>query len=233
MGPVTESDALQRISISEQAQRLSEPFTMIDLAQVDDLAVSIYLCQGTMPHHRHLDQDELFLAHSGTISLQSDWGNVILRRGELSVAPKGVGHRSSSLLRSTVLLLQPRLMVNRRNGDRRLFVLKDERRLEKVSVPAMGRQIVAPFCPVAVADVDTFALTVMRCVGTGSWQQELRQQSLVLCHDGNLTVHTEQEQVPLAASELLVVPSGTRHRLASDEGAHVLGLRRHQPPGLP
>jgi mannose-6-phosphate isomerase-like protein (cupin superfamily) len=137
------------------------------------------------------------------------------------------------MLRSTVLLMQPRLMVNRRNGDRRLFALKNERRLEKVSVPAMGHQIVAPFCPVAVADVDTFALTVMRCVGVGSWQQEFRRQSLVLCHEGRLTVDTEEEKVSLAASELLVIPSGIRHRLSSDEGAHVLGLRRHQPPDLP
>jgi homogentisate 1,2-dioxygenase len=230
---VTESDALQKVSISEHAQRLSEPFTMIDLAQIDDLALSIYLCQGTMPHHRHLDQDELFLVHSGAISLQSDWGNLILRRGELSVAPKGVGHRSSSLLPSTVLLLQPRLMVNRRNGDRRLFALKDERRLEKVSVPAVGRQIVARFSPVAVADVDTFALTVVRCLGTGMWLQESRQQCLVLCYEGELTVDTKEEQVHLAASELLVIPSGTGHRLSSDEGALVLGLRRHEPPSLP
>lgn len=205
---------------------------MIDLAQIDDLAMSIYLCQGTMPHHRHLDQDELFLVHSGTISLQSDWGNVILRQGELSVAPKGVGHRSASLQRSTVLLFRPRLMVSRRNGDRRLFALKDERRLEKVSVTAVGHQIVAPFRPVSVADVDTFALTVMRCMGNGTWQQEYRQQCLVLCYEGELTVDTETEQVLLAASELLVVPSRTRHRLSSDLGAVVLGLRRHQPPGL-
>jgi mannose-6-phosphate isomerase-like protein (cupin superfamily) len=232
MGSVTESDALQKISIPEHARRLSEPFTMIDLAQIDDLAMSIYLCQGTMPHHRHLDQDELFLVHSGTISLQSDWGNVILRRGELSVAPKGVGHRSSSLLRSTVLLLQPRLMVNRRNGDRRLFVLKDERRLEKVSVPALGHQIVAPFRPVTVADVDTFALTVMRCVGVGDWRQAVRQHSLVFCYDGRLTVDTGEEQVSLTESELVVLPSGTRHRLSSGEGALVLGLRRHQLPSL-
>ncbi len=230
MSRVIESDALQKISIPEQARRLSEPFTMIDLAQIDDLAMSVYLCQGTMPHHRHLDQDELFLVHSGTISLQSDWGNVVLRRGELSVAPKGVGHRSSSLLRSTVLLLQPRLMVSRRNGDRRLFVLKDERRLEKVSVPAVGHQIVTPFYPVSVADVDTFALTVTRCVGTGTWEQESRRQRLVLCYDGKLTVDTEQERVVLAASELLVVPSQTRHRLSSDEGALLVGLRRHEPP---
>ena len=103
---------------------------MIDLVQVDDLALSIYLCQGTMPLHRHLDQDELFLVHSGTISLESEWGTAILRPGELAVAPKGVGHRSSSLLRSLVLLLQPRLMVNRRNGDRLLFALIDMGHLE-------------------------------------------------------------------------------------------------------
>jgi homogentisate 1,2-dioxygenase len=232
MGSVAELDALQKVSISENARRLSEPFTMIDLAQIDDLGLSVYLCQGTMPHHRHLDQDELFLVHSGTISLQSDWGNVILRRGELSVAPKGVGHRSSSLQRSTVLLFQPRLMVNRRNGDRRLFALKAERRLEKVSVPAVGHQIVIPFRPIVLADVDTFALTLMRCVGTGTWRQESRQQCLVLCYDGRLTVDTEEEQVSLAASELLVIPSGIKHRLSSDEGALALGLRRHKGPSL-
>ena len=48
---------------------------MIDLTQMDDLALSVFLCQGTMPFHRHLDQDELFMVHSGTISIESDWGN--------------------------------------------------------------------------------------------------------------------------------------------------------------
>lgn len=206
---------------------------MIDLVQVDDLALSIYLCQGTMPHHRHLDQDELFLVHSGTISLESEWGTAILRPGELAVAPKGVGHRSSSLLRSLVLLLQPRLMVNRRNGDRRLFVLKGEGRLEKVSVPAVGRQVVASFRPVVLAHLDTFAFNLLLCRGTGPWWKIDRQASLVLCYEGRLVVDTELEQISLERGDLIVVPKGVAYRLTSTRRALVMGVQRHAHPNLP
>jgi homogentisate 1,2-dioxygenase len=228
-----EKQKLEKINISEQATRLQEPFTMIDLAQVDDLAFSLYLCQGTMPHHRHLDQDELFMVHSGTISLESEWGTAILRPGELSVAPKGVGHRSSSLLRSLVLLLQPRLMVNRRNGDRRLFVLEDQGRLEKVNVPAVGRQLSGAFNPVVLAHLDTFAVTLTLCNGTGPWLRLERQASLVFCYDGRLILDSEAGQLALQKGEVAVVPAGISHRLSSINRALILGIQRHRQPGLP
>jgi quercetin dioxygenase-like cupin family protein len=206
---------------------------MIDLASIDDLVLSIFLCQGTLPRHRHVDQDELFLVHSGTISLESEWGTAILRAGELAVAPKGVGHRSSSLLHSLVLLLQPRLMVNRRNGDRRLFGTKKEKSLEKVSVPAMGRQIVIPFRPVVLAHVDTYAMELTLCEGSGPWQQTDQQDSLILCHEGPLTLETHQGPCTLQSGDLVVVPKGVRYRLSSLTRSLALGLQRHQQPGLP
>ncbi len=207
---------------------------MIDLAQIDDLMLSIFRCQGTLQTHRHVDQDELFLVHSGTISLESEWGDVVLRPHELAVVPKGVGHRSASLLPSLVLLLQPRVVVDRRNGDRRLFALKDENRLEKVSLAAMGRQVVVPFSPVLVADLDTFALQLTLCEGAGPWQAEDRQATLLLCHDGRLTVDTEGlGRASLGAAELTVIPSRVSYRLLSTGRATVLGLKRHKQPGLP
>jgi homogentisate 1,2-dioxygenase len=229
---VTQSVNLQPICIAEHAKELSEPFTVVDLAQIDDLTLSLYLCQGTMSHHRHLDQDELFLVHSGTISLESEWGTAILRPGELAVTPKGVGHRSSSLLRSLVLLLQPRLMVNRRNGDRRFFARKDDGHLEKVSVPAMGRQVVVPFRPVTLAHVDTFAFVMELCTGTGPWAEAERQSSLILCYQGTLILETEHQELPLAAGELAVVPKGLAHRISSEERSLALGVQRHPQPGL-
>jgi homogentisate 1,2-dioxygenase len=228
---VTVPEKLETIRISEHASRLSEPFTMIDLIQVDDLVLSIYLCQGTMPLHRHLDQDELFLVYSGTISLESEWGTAILRPGELAVAPKGVGHRSSSLLRSLVLLLQPRLMVNRRNGDRRLFALKDKDRLEKVSIPAMGRQIATPFKPIVVTHLDTFALHLMICDGTGPRWRTDRQASLIFCYDGQLDLDSDLGQISLHNGELAVVPRGVSYQLSSGGRTVVVGVRRHQQPG--
>lgn len=218
---------LERISIPEQARRLSEPFTMIDLATIDDLALSVYLCQGTMPLHRHLDQDELFLVYSGTISLESEIGTAILRPGEFAVARKGVGHRSSSLLRSLVLLLQPRLMANRRNGDRKLYANQDEGRIEKASLVALGRQIAVPFNPVTVADVDTYAVTLTLCLGLGPWTQTDKQASLILCHDGRLEIETDRGELVLEAGELVILPKGVRHRLSSRGRAVVLGVERH------
>ena len=223
-----QSGSLEVISIAEQGARLSQPFTIIDLAQIDDLVLSIYLCQGTLPMHRHVDQDELFLVHSGAISLESDWGDVVLRPHELAVVPKGVGHRSASPLPSLVLLLQPRVVVDRRNGDRRLFSLKEEKRLEKVSLAAMGRQVAMPFSPVLVAHLDTYSVQLTICEGVGPWQAEERQANLVLCFEGRLTVDTEElGQAPLGPAELTVVPSRVPCRLSSGGRAMVLSLKRH------
>jgi homogentisate 1,2-dioxygenase len=230
---VAQAQVLDKVNLSKEAARLTEPFTMIDLAQIDDLALSVFLCQGSLPSHRHMDQDELFLVHSGTISLESDWGTVVLRPGELAVVPKGLGHRSSSLLRSLVLLLQPRLIVNRRNGDRRLFALENGGRLGKASVPAVGRQIAVPFRPITVAHLDTFALNLVLCQGTGPWWQTERQSSLVLCYDGRLILDSELGQVSLQDNELVVVPRGIAYRLSSTSRAMVLSVERHKQPGLP
>ena len=224
---------LEKIHYGQEAAQLTEPFTMIDLAQMDDLALSVFLCQGTMPFHRHLDQDELFMVHSGTISIESDWGNLVLRPGELAVVPKGLSHRSSSLVRSLVLLFQPRLITNRRNGDRRLFALKGEGRLEKVSVPAMGRQIVKPHTPVTMAHLDTFALNLRFCDGTGPWREYDRQNSLVLCYDGQVILDSDLGQVSLHRGELVVVPKSTAYRLSGEDRSLVLELQRHKAPGLP
>ena len=233
MSDVTDKTSLEKINYAQESAQLTEPFTMIDLVQIDDLALSIFLCQGPMPFHRHLDQDELFMVHTGTISLESDWGNLVLRPGELSVVSKGLSHRSSSLVRSLVLLFQPRLIVNRRNGDRHLIALKNKGRLEKVSVPAMGRQIVNPHTPVTLVHLDTFALDLLLCTGPGPWRRYESQSSLVLCHTGEVTLDSDLGQEVLHGSELVVVPKGISYRLSGGERSLVLELQRHKPPGPP
>jgi homogentisate 1,2-dioxygenase len=223
-------ESIEKISIAQQISRLTEPFTMVDLLEMDDLVLSVFLCQGTLAFHRHIDQDELFLVHSGEIILETDWGKVILRQGELSVTPKGLGHRSSSLLRSLVLLLQPRLMANRRNGNRRLFTLRGAERLEKVSVPAMVRQISEAFEPIDLVDVDMFTLYLMVIEGTGPWWLVADRSNLIWCHDGQVSLETEFGLLTLHSHELAKVPPGVPHRLSSVQRSVVLGLRRHSLP---
>ena len=230
---MTQPEALEKISIHEHAGELSEPFTMIGLANIDDLVLSLYLCQGTMSQHRHVDQDELFLVHSGTISLESEWGTVVLRPGEWAVVSFHYRKAFSSLLRSLVLLLQPRLMMNRRNGDRRLFALKDEGGLSVIVLPTTARQIATAFSPVVLAHLDTYALNLLLCEENGPWWQNEHQATLIMCYDGRAVLDTEMGLVSLRQGELVVVPKGLSHRLSCSERTLVLGLQRHEQPGLP
>jgi hypothetical protein len=124
-------------------------------------------------------------------------------------------------------------MVNRRNGDRRLFGLKGGGQLQKVSVPAIGRQLYTPFHPVVLADLDTFALTVMLCSGTGPWECRDHQDSLVFCYEGDFTLRSELGDLSLSGGELTTVPKGIPHQLHSNQRALVLGVQRHEQPGLP
>jgi hypothetical protein len=149
------------------------------------------------------------------------------------MVPKGLGHRSSSLLRSLVLLFQPRLMVNRRNGHRLLFAPREEGHLEKINLPAMSRHIAVPFRPVLLSHVDVYDLQLMTCQGDGPWWQADRQDSLVLCSDGTLVLETASDRLSLEDGELAVVPKGVAYRLASADAALVVGIQRHQPPNLP
>jgi mannose-6-phosphate isomerase-like protein (cupin superfamily) len=227
---VEPTQTLDKVNIAEQAGRLTEAFTMMDLVQIDDLTLSVFLCQGTMPFHRHVDQDELFLVYSGTISLESDWGTAVLRPGDVCVVPKGVGHRSSSLLRSLVLLLQPRLMVNRRNGYRRLFAIKNSGRLEKANVTAMGRQVLTPFQPVPLVHMDTIVLNLVICRGRGPTWLNGSSTSLILCYEGQIDLESAAGQMTLYQGEMVVVPAGISHQVSSPRRAMILGLERHPQP---
>jgi mannose-6-phosphate isomerase-like protein (cupin superfamily) len=223
---MSEPVTLEKVNVAVAARQLREPFTMVDLAQIDDVVLSVYLCQGTMAFHRHLDQDELFLVHSGTISLESEWGTAILHTGEMAVVPKGVGHRSSSLGRSLVLILEPRLMVNRRNGDRRLFASKDEGRLEKINVPAVGHQIAPRYQPVTLTHLDTFGINLVVCEGAGPWWQDDTRASLVFCLEGNTFLDTDHDSLALEGGELVVVPSGVPYRLSGRNRGLIMSLQR-------
>lgn len=52
-------------NLSAVANRIGRPFAAVTLAAVGDLAVSVYVCQGQVNWHKHLDEDELFLVHEG------------------------------------------------------------------------------------------------------------------------------------------------------------------------
>ena len=70
---------------------------------------------------------------SGTLQIESEWGNVELHEGELAVIPRGVEHASGSYLNTTVLLAQAQADPERKNGHGRIKVDEHQQSLSKWS----------------------------------------------------------------------------------------------------
>jgi homogentisate 1,2-dioxygenase len=215
----------RKINITEEALKLLEPFAMTDLAHVGDLAVSLYVCQGALAWHRHLDYDELFLVHNGMIVLESEWGSVTLRPDELAVVPKGIAHRSVSMLWSIILLLHIRIFPDRRNGDRRVHALRSEKQLAKINVLDQAKQITRPFVSQDLAQVDDFALRLFVAHGSVPWRKA-SQQTLLLVQQGRVDLFTRDGISVLNAGEMVVLAQSTAYRLVAGERAVVLSLSR-------
>lgn len=215
----------RKINIFEEALRLIEPFAMVDLAYVSDMAVSLYACQGALAWHRHLDYDELFLVHNGTIVLESELGSTSLRPGELAVIPKGIAHRSASMLWSIILLLHVGVFADRRNGDRRLHAVEGERRLAKVSIPDQAKQITQPFVPQSLAQVDDFVLQLFIARGSIPWRKD-SQDIMLLVHEGRIDLSTPDGLFVLNQGEMIVIGHSISYRMLASERAVVLSLTR-------
>jgi mannose-6-phosphate isomerase-like protein (cupin superfamily) len=214
--------AIEKVDVAKAATRLVQPFQMTHLGYVDDFSVSVFVCQGTIAWHRHIDEDELFLVHSGVITLESEWGNTRLRPDEMAVVPKGVAHRSSSFLWSTVLLFQPRVMSHRKNGDRWTITPAEGKSLHKVSVAKAAQQLTGPFKPLDLMTVEDCVMRLALIQGTFSWHRHRSYDELFLIFEGEMTLGTEGRNMSLTAGEMAIVPKGMLHRPTALERAIVL-----------
>ena len=214
------------VSVAREVERLKKPFQMLRLEQVDDLAVDVYLCKGSVGWHRHVDKDELFIAYGGSVTLESEWGTVTLRPWEMVLVPKGVKHRSLAAWPSPVLLVRPVLMEDRKNGHRRLFGVLGQARLRKTSLVGSTEWPGMPFCPQFLMHVEDFELRLLRCVGQGPWVEPRAGDTLLLAQQGTLFLESDEHRTPLMGGELVRVPKGSRHRLTADKIAVVLELVR-------
>lgn len=220
---------IMKINIAEEAARLKEPFDLVELAYVDDFVIALYICQGTLAWHKHIDQDELFFVQKGTILLESEWGSLTLQPEELTVVPKGVLHRSLSFTWSVVLLFHSKFLSDRKDGDRRIFALKGESRLKKVNVSNKAAKIIGPFSYVDLAYVDDFVVRLAICKGRYAWHRHESRDEAIFVRSGIIELETERGSLPLLAGEMAVMPKGLLHRPASSQEAVIMLLTRRSP----
>ena len=225
--------AIKKLSVPEIAAKLDKPFAMANVAFVSDIVVSVYICQGKLKWHKHLDIDELFWVHEGTMLLESEWGDVRLRPGELAVVPKGVRHRSSAEMRATVLLLRCGFAPKRKNGRRRLYALSGEDKLERVSLPDVAQALAWPFRFQTVARVD--GSVVQAAWGVGTWPVGIPDSRDVLFFvlNGTATMRTSQRMLHMHRGDFTVVPRGVVYQLSTTQGTALARVIHEEPSPTP
>jgi len=214
--------SLNKVNVFEALAKVEQPFTLVEVARVDALVMHAYVCQGAVQWHKHMDHDELFLVQQGWMVLESEWGNITLKPDEMAVMPKGVGHRSGAQLRAVVLLIQPGVAAERKNGHRRIFAIPGQDELRKFKLMDAAVQA-GPFRPEPVADIEE--LTVQVVIGKGLSPEYVNQlsDSLWLILSGEIQMEAENESVEMETGDLVVIGQGAPHRWTSS-GAAILFL---------
>lgn len=208
---------IAKINVFEEARNLSRPFVVVDLAEIDDFAARLFVSQGMVAWHKHVDQEQLFLVVDGQLELESEWGNNSLQSGEMAVIPKAVTHRCGSTSRTIALVFERKFFANRQNGQRRLFVLGDAGRVDPVNMQARVLQLTEACALVELTTVDDLSLSLVRYEGDSGEQVCSGGSELLFVQDHDLTLETELGTVALARGDMSVVPKGARYRALAAE----------------
>ncbi len=219
---------LKKLTVSQVASGLRKPFSVVSVATVSDILVSVYICQGTLEWHKHMDNDELFWVYEGTIQLESELGKVWLQSGELAVVPKGVKHRSTSESRASVLLLRCGFFPDRKNGRRRLYTIAGESKLKRTSLHGAIQTHTLPFQFQTVARIEESV--VQAAWGEGTWPVEIPagHDILFFVLNGTATARTPQSMLHLHAGDFTVVPRGAIYQISTTQGTALVRVTREK-----
>ena len=103
------------INLKDKLARFSEHWSPRVIAEMNDYQFKLAKVKGEFVWHAHADTDEVFLVLDGALTLEFRDKVVLLRTGEMYVVPKGVEHRPVAVDECSIMLVEPRGVVN--TGD--------------------------------------------------------------------------------------------------------------------
>ena len=103
----------------QQALNLQHKLKLIDdfwsprvIAEMNDYQFKLVKVKGEFVWHEHADTDETFIVLEGSLCIEFREGHVVINAGELYVVAAGVEHRPVAENEVSMLLIEPRGVVN-------------------------------------------------------------------------------------------------------------------------
>lgn len=106
---------IRTINFADKLALISEHWMPKVVAEMNDYQFKLAKVQGEFVWHTHADTDEVFIVLDGELTLEFRDKTVPLAAGEMYVVPKGVEHRPVAVRECSIMLVEPRGVVN--TGD--------------------------------------------------------------------------------------------------------------------
>ena len=108
-------DASAPVDLAGALAGISQPWSPLTVALLNDYDVRVVKVDGEFARHRHPDTDELFLVLRGAMTIRMDATDIELGPGQLYVVPRGLAHQPMSRNGADIVLIEPSETVN--TGD--------------------------------------------------------------------------------------------------------------------
>ncbi len=113
-------------NLREKLAHIVEHWSPQTVATVNDYDVRLAKVHGEFVRHTHQDSDEFFLVLDGELTIRMDAGDVVLGPGEIYVVPRGTPHQPSAATETSIMLVEPREVVNTGDAGGELTAIRDD-----------------------------------------------------------------------------------------------------------
>lgn len=103
------------INFKEKLSKFDDLWSPKVIAEMNDYQFKTVKVQGDFVWHKHEDTDEVFIVLEGELVIEFRDGKVELKAGEMFVVPKNIEHRPFAKTQASILLIEPKGVVN--TGD--------------------------------------------------------------------------------------------------------------------
>lgn len=113
------------INLRDKLAKFNDHWAPRVIAEMNDYQFKLAKLQGEFIWHSHAQTDEAFIVLEGSLVIEFLDGRVELKTGEMFVVRKGVEHKPIARHGCTVMLVEPRGVVNTGEAGGRLTAPND------------------------------------------------------------------------------------------------------------
>ena len=106
---------MEKINIKSKLKTFSDLWSPKVIAEMNDYQFKLVKIKDDFIWHSHEDTDEVFIVLEGSMHIEFNDETVKLSEGELLVVSKGTKHRPFAHEEATIMLIEPRGVIN--TGD--------------------------------------------------------------------------------------------------------------------